>query len=369
MQLNAQKHTPRKVLLAPLDWGLGHATRCIPLITAFQEQNCEVVLAADGTAAALLRQAFPHLRLLQMKGYRVRYSRIAVLLPFALLRQLPRLLAVIRYEKRWLEALLEKEQFDLIVSDNRPGLWTRKATTVYITHQLQILSGMGAWMDRLLWSLHLRIMHKFDHIWVPDIEGPASMAGILSHPPHYPHKARYIGPISRFKPGTSIPQDIDLLIVLSGPEPQRSMLEASLLKETAAFQGKIVLVQGKENSNIPNLGDNVSVIALADPETLYQLLMRAKLVICRSGYTSLMDLLRLQVKAVLVPTPGQTEQEYLAERMEVLHCFPYITQNEVSLSKAINKASAFSYQFPFTVAMFHEHEAAITTLLQKMAIE
>jgi len=369
LQLNAQKHTPCKVLVAPLDWGLGHATRCIPLIMAFREQGCEVVMAADGTAAALLRQAFPHLRLLDLKGYRVRYSRNAGLLPFALLLQLPRLLAVMRYEKRWLAAMLEKEQFDLVVSDNRPGLWTKKATTVYITHQLQILSGMGAWMDRLLRSLHLRIMRKFDHIWVPDIDGTACMAGMLSHPSHYPYKVKYIGPISRFKHGTSTHQDIDLLIVLSGPEPQRSILEARLLKETAAFQGKIVLVQGKENSKIPNLGDNVSVISLADPETLYHLLMRAKLVICRSGYTSLMDLLRLQVKAVLIPTPGQTEQEYLAERMEVLHCFPYMTQNEASLSKAIKKASAFSYQFPFKDAMFHEHEAAITTLLEKMEIE
>jgi len=367
--LNAQKHTPRKVLVAPLDWGLGHATRCIPLIAAFQEQGCEVVLAVDGTAASLLRQAFPHLRLLQLKGYRVRYSRNAAALPFTLLLQLPRLLGVMQYEKRWLAALLEKEQFDLVVSDNRPGLWTKKARTVYITHQLQILSGMGAWMDRLLRSLHLRIMRNFHHIWVPDMEGTASMAGMLSHPPQYPHRVQYIGPISRFKPGITSSKDIDLLIVLSGPEPQRSILEARILKETAAFQGKIVLVQGKDNSKMPNLGDNVSVIALADPEILYHLLMRAKLVICRSGYTSLMDLLRLQIKAVLVPTPGQTEQEYLAKRMEALHCFPYITQNEISLSKAVKKADAFSYQFPFTEAMFHEHEAAITTLLAKPAIE
>lgn len=369
MQLNAQKHTPRKVLVAPLDWGLGHATRCIPLIAAFQEQGCEVVLAADGTAASLLRQAFPHLRLLQLKGYRVRYSRNAGLLPLALLLQLPRLLVVMQYEKRWLAALLEKEQFDLVVSDNRPGFWTKKARTVYITHQLQILSGMGAWMDQLLLKLHLRIMRNFHHIWVPDMDGTASMAGILSHPPKYPRKVQYIGPISRFKSGTSTSKDIDLLIVLSGPEPQRSILEASLLKEASAFDGKIVLVQGKENSHLPKLADAVSVISLANSETLYHLLMRTKLVICRSGYTSLMDLLSLQIKAVLVPTPGQTEQAYLAKRMEALHCFPYIIQNEVSLSKAIKKAAAFSYQFPFTEAMFHEHEAAITILLAKPLIE
>ena len=140
--------------MAPLDWGLGHATRCIPLIRAFQQQDCEVVLAADGAVAALLSAEFPNIRMVHLQGYGIRYSGGSSLVG-SMLRQLPGILRSINYEHQWLNKFLQQEQFDLIISDNRPGFWNKQVPCIYITHQLLIHSGKGKWLNRLLQQLHL----------------------------------------------------------------------------------------------------------------------------------------------------------------------------------------------------------------------
>jgi len=369
LPLQAPKNTSFKVLVAPLDWGLGHAARCIPLITALKQQHCEVVLAADGAAAELLKTAFPELRLLPLKGYRVRYSRSGGLMPLILLWQLPHMLATMQNEKKWLARLLEQEKFQLVISDNRPGLWNKNIISIYITHQLHIISGMGKWIDRFLFKVHQRVMRNFEQVWVPDIQGTNALAGILSNPHSTGKQPIYIGPVSRFKVTPGATKDIQMLIVLSGPEPQRSILEKKLLKDAHYFNGNIVLVRGKENAASLPYHKNITVVPLASADTLHGLLLRSKLVVCRSGYTSVMDLLRLHAKAVLVPTPKQTEQVYLAERMQEKGYFPWISQNEITLSKAIERASEFQYCFPYSDADFEQHHQTIIEMIASVKDE
>lgn len=362
--MNGLKNT--RILLAPLDWGLGHATRCIPIIRYLQEQGCEMVLAADGAVAKLLQQEFPGLRLVQLKGYNIRYGKGSSMF-MNLLQQLPSIFNNIRYEQQWLQALLQQEQFDLIISDNRPGFYSTEVPSVYITHQLLIKSGKGKWMNRMLQQLHAGYMKKFTAVWVPDTDTAMNLAGELSHPAKPLITPVYLGLLSRMQP-MEVKEQIDLLILLSGPEPQRSILELQLLQSLQSFNGKVVLVRGLPNETASlNVPAHVTVHAHLPSQQLQQVICAAQLVVCRSGYTSLMDLTRLQKRAVLIPTPGQPEQEYLAAHLQSLQLFPFLTQDEASIQKAIAAANEFNYQQLFSAEAFEQFKPVLTDTIVNLS--
>ena len=214
--MNGQKN--RRILVAPLDWGLGHATRCIPIVRSLQENGHEVVLAADGSVAALLSSEFPGIEIKTLKGYGIRYSKNASLVG-TMLQQLPGILQSIKGEQKWLADLLKNENFDLIISDNRPGFYSRQVPSVYITHQLLIHSGKGKWLNRLLQQMHNRYIKNFQSVWVPDLEGPVNLAGELAHPGKQLAKPVYLGLISRMK-AINTDARYEVMFMLSGPEPQ-----------------------------------------------------------------------------------------------------------------------------------------------------
>lgn len=355
-----------RILVAPLDWGLGHATRCVPLIGELRERGCEVVLAADGAPAKLLAQEFPDLEIRVLKGYGIRYSRGNLLL--ALLRKLPGIFRTIGYEQRWLRELLRKERFDCIISDNRPGLHHPQVYSVYITHQLLIRSGIGRWADRLLQLLHARYIGKFNKLWVPDVEGQPNLAGILSHPPATKTSPCYLGLLSRLQP-TAPGTSCDLLILLSGPEPQRTILEKKMLQQLERYKGTVRLVRGlprQERLTVP-VPAHVEVFDHLTASQMQKAITGARLVLCRSGYTTLMDLVRLQKKAVLIPTPGQTEQEYLARHLQRQELFPFVPQKDFQLNKALELAHDFPYHNPFTPADFEQYTTVIDDLLAEVS--
>ena len=361
--MNGLKNT--RILLAPLDWGLGHATRCVPIIRYLQELGCEVVLAADGAVATLLQNEFPDIRIVQLKGYNIRYGKGSSLF-LNMLQQLPSVFNSIRFEQHWLQSLLQQEQFDLIISDNRPGFYSTTVPSVYITHQLLIRSGKGKWLNRLLQRLHAGYMKKFTAVWVPDTAAAVHLAGELSHPEKPLVTPVYLGLLSRMQV-VDVKDRIDLLILLSGPEPQRSILETQLIQSLHSFKGKTVFVRGLPNETTSlNVPANVSVHAHLPAQQLQEVICAAQLVLCRSGYTSLMDLICLQKKAVLIPTPGQPEQEYLAMHLQALQLFPYLTQAEASIEKVVNAASSFNYQQPFTADMFEQFKQVIKNQLQQL---
>ena len=358
-------HKTTRILLSPLDWGLGHATRCIPLIRAFQQQGCEVVLAADGAAAALLSVEFPDIRIVPLQGYGIRYSGGSSLVG-SMLRQLPGILRSINYERQWLNSLLQQEQFDLIISDNRPGFWSKQIPCIYITHQLLIHSGNGKWLNRLLQQLHSRYMKHFTTVWVPDVAGKQNLAGELSHPSKPIIHPTYIGLLSRLEP-TTVASKYELMVLLSGPEPQRSILESKLLDQLQSFDGAVLFVRGLPNNTTTLAAPaNITVHNHLPAHQLQEAIASAKLVICRSGYTTLMDLTRLQKKAMLIPTPGQPEQEYLAAYMQEQSIFPFLSQQEFALANALSIAASFPYKQPFNDATFHLHEEIVASTVQSL---
>mgnify|MGYP006333074001 CR=1 FL=1 len=332
------------VLVSPLDWGLGHATRCIPVIFKLLQLGCNVSIAAEGAGKILLEKEFPSLNFIELRGYRMQYSRNKFWMPVKLLIQLPKLVYRIYAENRWLKNKAEEYKFDLIISDNRLGLSHKKITCVYITHQLKIKTG-NRFTENLAQKIHYHFINKYKTCWVPDADGEINLAGELSHPVGLPATpVKYIGPLSRFnKTGAEI--KYDLCIILSGPEPQRSVFEKIMLKNLENYSGKAFLLRGLpgEPDIRKDLSNTLETQNHLPAAELNLIIQQSRMVICRSGYTTVMDLVKLQKKAILVPTPGQTEQEYLAEYLHKGWLFFSTTQQGFVLQNVLTKAANFNF--------------------------
>ena len=166
-----------KVLVAPLDWGLGHATRCIPIIKELLNQKCQVIVAAEGAQKALLHEEFPFLTFVELPGYRVRYGKNRALTFMRLIASIPKILIRIKRENGWLRRFADRERPDLVLSDNRYGLYLPGTVTIFITHQLSIRTPFGKVADRLLQRINYSAIARFSVCWIPDIAGGGWVGG------------------------------------------------------------------------------------------------------------------------------------------------------------------------------------------------
>lgn len=335
------------VLVAPLDWGLGHATRCIPLIHALLQNNCKVILAGEGNVRALLQQAFPGVEWLHLPGYRVRYSAQKWWMPFQLIGQLPNLLSSVQEEQAWLKKVVAERKIDGVISDNRYGLYHPQVPSVFITHQLRIQTFLGKRADDLLQNLHYRYINRFSECWVPDAK-EKGLGGELSHPSQLPSiPVSYLGVLSRFAMVAPVQGGKHLLILLSGPEPQRTILERMLLEQVRRYKKKVVWVRGLPHAVEPlDVPANVEVFGHLPAKALEQKMREASFIVSRSGYSTVMDVMTLRQKAIFIPTPGQTEQEYLAQHLMQQNRALCIEQTRFQLGPALELAASFPYQWP-----------------------
>lgn len=310
-------------LIAPLDWGLGHATRCIPLISYLLSRGHKVFVCGEGAVEALLKKEFPDVGFLPLKGYRISYTPKRGLFMRKILLQLPQIYLAIRKECRWLAETVDRLKIDVVISDNRLGMYCSGAYTIYMTHQLAIKTG-NAFMDKIAQRIHYSYINRFNECWVPDMEKEIdSIAGSLSHTNIKPKTpVRYIGWLSRVKPGDVDIQQ-DLVVLISGPEPQRTLFENRMVEILAGYSGKAILVRGLPAVHKPlkGLPSNIMQANHLDSAAISDVIQGAQLIVSRSGYSTVMDLLKMSKRAILVPTPGQTEQEYLALRLQDLGWF------------------------------------------------
>lgn len=334
-----------KILVAPLDWGLGHATRCVPIIRELLAQNCAVLLAGEGKVKALLQQEFPQLPFVDLPGYRIEYASTGWGLAAKIVAQIPKLLSAIKEEHAWLEKVVEEEKIEVVISDNRYGLYSKKVRSVFLTHQLCIKAPVKIAED-FLQNLNYRYINQFDECWVPDEEGKNSLAGALSHPAKIPSiPTRYVGVLSRFNSDKGETDSGHLLILLSGPEPQRTLLEDQLLEELNDYTKPVVFVRGLPDTNeVLEANDNVTVFPHLPAAELEKRMNAATLVISRCGYSTVMDLAVLRKKSILIPTPGQTEQEYLAKHLMQMNFAFCAEQRKFRLKNALELAERFPYQ-------------------------
>ena len=337
----------KRVLVAPLDWGLGHATRCIPIIYELLNLNLDVVIAAEGKNKILLKKEFPQLQFLHLPGYNISYTNNAFWLPIKLLWQTPKIFNCIFAEQRWLKKVIKEENLSAVISDNRMGLHHNSIACIYITHQLSIKTG-NRFTEWVTQQIHYAFINKFTACWVPDSAAATNLAGKLSHPKKLPHTPiKYLGPLSRFEK-KNVAQKYDLLILLSGPEPQRTIFENLLLEQIKSYQGKVAMVKGlpqndAEDNFVMDAQKNIAVANHLSTIALNNAILQSGIVIARSGYTTVMDLIKLQQRALLVATPGQTEQQYLADYLMKQHLFYACSQSNFSLQEALQKMKDFTF--------------------------
>ncbi len=319
-----------------LNWGLGHATRSIPLIKAFQEKGYEVFIASDGDALTFLQKEFPVNNFISLPGYNVRYPYESIF--YNILSYLPNIIKAIAGENKKLKQIIKEVKPDLIISDNRYGFRNKKVYSILISHQinLQLANGFlnktGNWMNHHLIS-------AFDKLWIPDYENNLLSGKLSIVEDNVNHQ--YLGALSRFEK-KEIEKKYDIAVVLSGPEPQRSHFEKIILNQFSSLNHKSIVILGKIDENKQwMLNDNVLVKSYALSGELNEILNASDLVIARSGYSTIMDLAALEKKAVLVPTPGQTEQEYLAKYLMGKKMFYSMDQKSFDINTAIQSSEEY----------------------------
>lgn len=324
--------TKKNILVAPLNWGLGHATRCIPIINALIENNFNPILASDGVALELLRKEFPDLETLELPSYQIEYAKNGKNFKWKMFKNSPKMISAILEEKEIVKKWVAEHNLSGIISDNRLGVRSKKVPSVFITHQLKVMSGNTSWLTT---SIHKNIIKKFKQCWVPDFKEKPNLTGKLGHLKNSKLKTTYIGPLSRLEK-QELPMKYDLMVILSGPEPQRTMLEENLISEAIKFEGKVLFVKGRiePNQKISQL-KNVTFYNFMNASEVETAFNESKIILCRSGYTTVMDLAKLDKKAFFIPTPGQYEQEYLAKKLKKDGLVPFANQDDFRIENLL----------------------------------
>lgn len=343
---------PKRILVAALNWGIGHATRDIPIIDRLLRSGNEVILASDGDALQVWKRTYPQLQTIELPSWNIKYPKKGSFV-LKIASRTPYILKAIRKERQLIDRIIKEYHIDGLISDNRFGVYSKKVPSIFITHQVSLLLGKSmTWAEPLLNAFNHYQIKKFDQVWIPDYQDSPNLSGQLSHK-HKPNKhTTYIGPISRFMDswdGTFPAINNDIAIVLSGVEPQRSMLEQTLIEQLKPTNLQVILVQGKSNENKREvMRKGFEIHSFMDSEELIQTFLRSKYIICRSGYSTILDLAVLKQTALMIPTPGQTEQEYLAKWMSEGNLIASQHQDDLDINKAmkdLEHATGFQVEF------------------------
>jgi uncharacterized protein (TIGR00661 family) len=332
------------VLICPLDWGLGHASRNVVIIKKLLANKFKVIIGADKAPLAFLRTEFPELHYIKIPSVRIKYPK-GKHMAFKMLLSVPKLLSGIYKEHLELKKIISQQKIDAVISDNRFGLWNKKLYSVFISHQIEIQTpAYLSFVKPIINKINHWFINKYDICWIPDLPEEEKLAGSLSQISGKLRNTKYIGLLSRFQYNELNTKKYDIALILSGPEPQRSIFEQIMVHEIRKTGYKAIVVLGKPKEKNIFYEGNIEYVNHLKTNELQQLILSSELVISRSGYSSIMDYVRLRKNAILVPTPGQTEQEYLAKRLMKKKWFYSISQYGFDLKKAINDCAA--YQVP-----------------------
>jgi len=337
-------------MVSPLDWGLGHATRLIPIIDYLISRNFNVTLCGSGKSLDLLKNKYPNLLCENLPSPAIRYGKKTSMgLKFFI--DFLKLIANLKKERKIVSRLIRKHNIDTIISDNRPGVFSKDIKSIYITHQLNIYPfRRNGLFSKISGKTHGKIISEYSFCLIPDIEGKDTLAGKLSAKKY--QNTINIGPLSRFTNlvNTKIAEDkneYSFICILSGPEPQRTIFEKELIDIFTKAKHKVLIIRGILNDqNINNLSSNIKIINTCQDSEMYNYLKSDSIIICRSGYSSLMDLAVVGKSAVLVPTPGQPEQEYLADYYKEIFNFEVCYQRDLKKLE-LDKLKVKSFTFEF----------------------
>ncbi len=335
----AKAHSNPKILIAPLNWGLGHATRCMPVIDELVAQGAELGLASDGGALHLLQKEYPDLQHFELPTFDIKYptSNMA----FNMLSQANKIRKAIRAEHKAIKQIVAQHNFQAIISDNRFGCYSASTYNVFMTHQLNIKAPFLL-AEKALAFWNKKMIRAFDFCWVPDYKDGARLSGDLSFPSPI-SKLSYVGPLSRFSIKNEHTTKRDVLVILSGPEPQRTYLETVILQQAKQLNHSFLIVRGKmDDDKRIQIEKNIELVGHLTSDDLNAAILSSKYIVSRSGYSTIMDLAALEKTAILIPTPGQTEQEYLGKYFHENRVFLSQNQKELDLGKAFEELENFT---------------------------
>lgn len=330
----------KRILIAPLDWGLGHATRCIPIIRYLLQKSCEVIIGADGRPLQLLKKEFPSLDFIVIPGYNITYPKTGTM-TLKIMSQIPKFVSGIKSEHELLKKIIIEKQLDAVISDNRFGLWSKTIPCVFITHQLMVKAPFG---EKLIHQLNKNYISKYSECWVPDMKN--GLSGDLGNKFELSKNTKHIGLLSRFDtPPNQLSRGgmRELLVILSGPEPQRTIFENKIIEQISTLQKKSLIVQGiTEKNERRKISEHTEIVSYLTSDELQKKIISSKIILSRPGYSTVMDLAVLEKKAIFVPTPGQTEQEYLAQYFSKKKIAYSVSQKKFDLSIALKYSESYS---------------------------
>ena len=330
-----QSHS-KKILIVPLDWGLGHTTRCIPIIQEMRNQGCEIHVGGTEVTNILLQKEFPNLTYHSYPSYGVSYTVKASAFLWSIIKQMPRVAKVVRAEKQITRLLNKKHGFDIIISDNRFGVRDSMSKNVFITHQLNVLVPQSSILQAITNFFNHKYINQYDKILVPDV-AQQILSGKLTNMTGIKKQIVYLGNLSRWNKSDDIVQveKGSVLAILSGPEPQRTMLENKLIEQSSLFKGKLTIVRAKPKGKSTPIVEGVNFYNHLRADQLRQKVLEHDVIISRAGYSTIMDLVAVKKHAILIPTPGQTEQEYLSNYLAEQCLFHFYNQKNFELEKAV----------------------------------
>jgi uncharacterized protein (TIGR00661 family) len=353
----------KNALFCPLDWGLGHVSRLIPIIVKFKQKSFNIYIACTYKQYLFLKSENIEFTWLPTKSPTIKYTKKGINFLNIITLSI-KILTGIVIDKININKLTNDNNFDIIISDNRYGCYNSRVYSIIITHQINIiLPKYLKWAQKPIRLIIKLLINRFNEIWIPDVPYFPNFAGELSR--YFNKKTYHIGLLSRFNciktNDISSNEKYEVLAILSGPEPQLSCFYNILLKQLKELNSKCAIVYGKvEKENSESVDNNVKTFSFANSNKLYSLIQSSKYIIARAGYSTIMDLICLKKTAILVPTPGQTEQEYLANYLSKQKWFVWQKQNSLNLKKAL-------YELNNTVEIpnFEECEYFLEKFLKK----
>lgn len=330
----------KRILVAALDWGLGHAARCIPIIKELQSRNCEVFIASSGRALKLLQKEFPQLTSFELEGYDPQYPQSSSMV-WKMAFQLPKFLRIISREQFQTERIVSQQKIDVVISDNRYGCFSRRVKSVILTHQLNIqMPKWWKWMQPRVNNYNYKKLKQFSECWVPS--SLDSIIPVLTNS-KTDLNVRHIGYVSRFEKKT-MEKKYDVCAICSGPEPQRSIFEKMLTKELKKSNLRSILIRGKTEvmNQYYNKNEKVTIANYLTADAMNEVIEQSEMIIARSGYSTVMDLAKLNRKAIFIPTPAQTEQELIAAELTKQNIAYSTQQSKFDLEIALEESKKFT---------------------------
>ncbi len=336
----------KNILICPLEWGLGHAARMIPVARKLRDSGNNIFIGSGEYHLSLFKSEITGLNYITFPGFRPFYSRIFPQY-IVLLLQTPYLIYHIILEHYRLKNIIRRYSIDIVISDNRFGLWNSKTVTAYVTHMpLLPLPKPLRFLEFIGVLLHRAVIKRYSLCLIPDLPGEMNISGKLSHGIKLPENVRYTGILSRFlsdRPSSvSNPAPFPHnTIILSGPEPQREILKQMLVSFLRVKIPVTIIFEGKPyDSGRSNLIGNIIFYSHLPASEMKEVICSSERIISRSGYTTIMDLIALRSSALLIPTPGQTEQEYLAAYLSEKGWFTTVPQNETEKGLLLSPLNA-----------------------------